>query len=265
MGLLRSFVPGCRRSSGKPTLVGVAAGDASLPPPAPCDLSALFPWTETNNELDEVCVGDAIGVATWAVVRSPRLRPSPRAIWRGARMRELVRAGAPLLNLGCQPLDGVEYCLDVGPYPRDASDDDESLINTKETWAEAQACVRYPAGSIVGVDDGDWDTLGRYLSFSAAQLKTPGGKLALPTFAMDVFPSYQSLTSRAPWMGPGLNETSLGSHYQILIGQTATTAIVKGSWPFGQGGIVEIGLDFMRTQAFDWFVIKDGPSFPEAP
>lgn len=254
---------GCRPSRSRASLIG-SAGAIVLPQAATSvDLRSVHTFTENNNNIEEVCVGDAFEEAHQVVTRGRSARLSPLSVWRGARLRERESHGTPILNVGCNPADAVDYSIQIGPYKRDANDDDPAKMNDMEDWAEAVGCVPFQAEDFAVVDDGDVDTLRRWLTFSQQNYNDPTvDRLACPMGAMQIYPSYQAIRDLTPWNGPRSDEAPMGGHYQVPLGYTGDGLMMWSSWPgHGQDGIVVIGWSFVQSSMFDWYVMKGGPLF----
>jgi hypothetical protein len=255
---------GARRSDGPARLIGDA--QVTLPPPAvDADLRGLATYIETNNQIEECCVGDALEDAHHIVTRGQSGRASPLSFWRGARVRERIRKGDPILNQGCQPADAIDYAIEIGPYTRDALDDDPGAMNSMETWPEATKCVPFAPDSFVAIPTGDVETWKRWIAAAQQAVRDPSAPpIPAVTFGMDVFPSYQAIQSWDIWHGPTSSEASLGGHYQCgSAGCDAEACWIWGSWPnFGAGGLVRISWGWLAGNAYDTYVMRKGPKLP---
>ena len=212
------------------------------------DLSHVLPpsWDQGQTS---ACVGYGIAAGLYLAVGAKGKPPSPQALYVLARSREKQRVGDALRDTGSNPIDAVEAAITTGICPWDLYDGEMTgadAINQLLSFQEVVASVPVPASSFSAIDEGDTDTITRWL--------TAGAGVA---YASEVDASYESYSSGV-W--PGMTGPSLGGHEQLIVGYENGYFIVRNSWGpnFGYAGHSHVAEAAIQSGAHSLIAISGG-------
>lgn len=241
------MIYGARRSTDIP-LFGhhVPIGEAT---PIGVDMRAKCTFV-ANQGPTESCVGEALSNAHFLAVPGTQ-RMSALGVWRGALVRERARAGAPIANVGCQPVDAANGLIAVGGYSRDQydtqSESGQMPLPQMVTWSEATNSKLFTADNFIMLPDGD--------TASAMLWLSRGYGIAAP---LEISESFFSINSWDIWNG---TDAAVGGHDQCAIGYDQDSVWYWGSYGpnFGEGGFLRVSWAYYNAHSFDAIVVTGGP------
>ena len=217
------------------------------------DLSHVLPsaWDQGQSS---ACVGYGIAAGLWLAVGGKGRPPSPQALYVSARSREKARVGDALKDSGSNPIDAVEAAITTGVCPWDLYVDGTNggttsgvdAINQLLTFDDVVSSVQVPASRFSAIDEGDTDTIKRWLTAGAPV-----------SFAMEVDASYESY-SAGVWNG--MQGPALGGHEQLIVGYENGYFIVRNSWGpnFGYAGHSHVSEAAIASGAHSLVAISGG-------
>jgi hypothetical protein len=239
-----------------------ASGPFDLPSPAPSVTNQRAAVRYVDDQIGEKCVEDSYDYLRHLAVGFSGARGSSTALYAAARARTRARQTDPIADFGSTVPDMQDAACATGIPPRSPRDDDPNAVNQLETWEELAGSATASREDFVPVDDGDLDTLDRWLTRLAGP-GSPGGGFQ---FVMPVTRQYQRLAGRTIWTGPGDNDATVGLHAQAVIGYTGLSDDdayeVWGTWGrfFADAGFAYVSRRYMRSLFNACLtVVKGGP------
>jgi hypothetical protein len=200
------------------------------------------------------CVGHGFMAGIHLANKGQGTRGSARGAYTGARVRERVRRGVPLLDDGCMPVDAIASLFEAGMYPEDALDADDAAFTAEDTWDEEQDLAIVEESGIAAIAAEN----------RAADMESSIAAFWPAVFGMPVDASYETYDGSSVWSG--LTGPILGRHMQVAVSFDPVLDAFKvlGSWgaSFGRGGYALIARSFIQSALVtDVYSIRSGPVF----
>lgn len=240
---------GCRESDHRSFLAGNSA--QSLPTPAVWTDLRKF-CTYVDDQIGEMCVGEAFSGAHWIATRGTGKRASRLGIYTGARVRERARKTDPIPDIGCDPADAIDGLVNPGVYPFDARDTDPSQISTTDTWDEVVASQPFQPDRLLPIERGDTDTVDSVLTMG----------LGVVCWGF-VDETWSGLQPGVIW--PGCTKPPRGGHARVTVGYQTING-VKAYWEWNSygpdwanSGFALVNADVYRSGQMGFCAVLGGP------
>lgn len=217
--------------------VGSLLGAAPVGVPVAIDLSHALDVVQDQGATSS-CVGQALASSLYMRAKlagQPIARPSALAIYTFARAVD--QPHTPLADVGSRPRMALTGLRDFG-------------VVADARWPLAPATLNQPLPLDVFQHAADALLIDYYRidggAGSSTLIKSALARGFVPTFAIDVDDGYQAYRGGV-WTGR--TSTSLGGHYQAVVGYDADTFLVLNSWgtSWGFGGYARIHRDVFEN------------------